>query len=95
MKLDIAHAWKDQAYRAGLNNEQLETLPANPAGELSDADLDAVFGGWNGGGVYHSSKVYQHNESYGLICEVNVFSISALISNVAILGTVAQTCAKG
>jgi len=95
MKFDITRAWKDETYRAILSDEQLNTLPINPAGELSDADLDAVFGGWSGCGNYTYCNTYEHNESYGLICEVNVFSVSALISNVAVLGNVAQTCAKG
>lgn len=47
MKLDIARAWKDEAYRMSLSEEQLRALPANPAGELelSEADLKVVYGG--------------------------------------------------
>jgi mersacidin/lichenicidin family type 2 lantibiotic len=46
MKLDIVRAWKDEAYRESLSQEQKELLPANPAGELemSDAELAAVVG---------------------------------------------------
>ncbi|HET8840145.1 MAG TPA: mersacidin/lichenicidin family type 2 lantibiotic [Ktedonobacteraceae bacterium] len=69
-----------------------ELLPSNPVGELSDAELESAFGGWNGGYIY--SKRYEHNESYGLICEVNIFSLS-IISNIAILGHVTQACIKG
>lgn len=35
------------------------------------------------------------NESLAVICEINVFSISAVISNIAILGSVTQVCIKG
>lgn len=73
-----------------FDNEQLSS---NAVGELSDAELESAFGGW--AGPCASNNIYQHNESYGLICEVNVFSVSALISNIAILGSVTQICAKG
>jgi mersacidin/lichenicidin family type 2 lantibiotic len=47
MKLDIVRAWKDEAYRQSLSEEQLSTLPANPAGqlELAETDLLSVQGG--------------------------------------------------
>ncbi len=46
MKLDIVRAWKDEAYRESLSQEQKALLPANPAGELemSDAELAMVVG---------------------------------------------------
>jgi len=54
VKLDIVRAWKDEAYRQGLNEEQLRVLPANPAGELelTDTQLASVIGGSGGGGGY-------------------------------------------
>lgn len=44
MKFDVVRAWKDQNYRESLSSEQ---LPAHPAGELelSESDLQAVYGG--------------------------------------------------
>ncbi len=47
MKLDIVRAWKDEAYRQSLSEEQFSTLPANPAGqlELTETDLLSVSGG--------------------------------------------------
>jgi len=50
MKLDIVRAWKDEAYRLSLSEEQLSSLPPNPAGEmeLTDAELDSVYGGFDG-----------------------------------------------
>ncbi|HET8840146.1 MAG TPA: mersacidin/lichenicidin family type 2 lantibiotic [Ktedonobacteraceae bacterium] len=92
MKFDIISTWKDEAYRKSLSNEQINALPSHPAGELSDAELEGAFGGWNGG--YYYSKRYEHGESYGLICEINIFSGSA-VSNIALLGQVSQICAKG
>src|SRR5260370_25821911 len=52
MKLDIVGAWKDEAYRLSLSEEQLSSLPANPVGELelTDAALLSVYGGGGGGG---------------------------------------------
>ena len=50
MKFDIAQAWKDETYRQTLSQEQLNTLPANPAGELNDAELTLVCGGGGFGG---------------------------------------------
>jgi mersacidin/lichenicidin family type 2 lantibiotic len=49
MKFDIVRAWKDEAYRQHLSDEQRDRLPANPAGELSDAEMEMVYGG--GGGM--------------------------------------------
>lgn len=50
-KVDIALAWKDEAYRLSLSSEELAMVPANPAGmvELSDVELDMVVGGADGG----------------------------------------------
>jgi mersacidin/lichenicidin family type 2 lantibiotic len=30
--MDVVRAWKDAAYRASLNEQQLASLPPNPAG---------------------------------------------------------------
>ena len=47
MQIDIVRAWKDEAYRQSLSDDELLTLPANPVGEieLTDADLETVYGG--------------------------------------------------
>ncbi|MBO0782833.1 MAG: mersacidin/lichenicidin family type 2 lantibiotic [Ktedonobacteraceae bacterium] len=52
MKLDIARAWKDEAYRSSLSTEELAQLPEHPAGafELSADELETVHGAWNGWG---------------------------------------------
>ena len=44
---DIIRAWKDEAYRADLADDQLTHLPEHPAGmlELEDEDLEVVAGG--------------------------------------------------
>ena len=63
MNIDIVRAWKDEAYRQSLSEEERCTLPENPVGEieLTDADLEAVYGGQTvvcsvicGSGVCHS-----------------------------------------
>ena len=47
MNPDIVRAWKDEDYRQNLSEEQLSTLPANPAGEmeLTDSDLESISAG--------------------------------------------------
>ncbi len=47
MNLDIVRAWKDEAYRRSLSEEQRAQLPESPIGELelNDADLELVWGG--------------------------------------------------
>src|SRR5882672_1647098 len=57
MKIDIVRAWKDEAYRQSLSREELAMLPENPVGEfeLTEADLEAVYGGHTGGGASPST----------------------------------------
>jgi mersacidin/lichenicidin family type 2 lantibiotic len=44
--VDIARAWRDPKYRRSLTEEQLASLPENPAGlvELTDEDLKIAGG---------------------------------------------------
>jgi mersacidin/lichenicidin family type 2 lantibiotic len=90
MKFDIARAWKDEAYRQTLSEEELQLIPANPAGELelTNTELDTVSGGFGPGGAFFST----HNNSVALICEINIFSIN--IVNVAVLGAVTNVCSN-
>jgi mersacidin/lichenicidin family type 2 lantibiotic len=60
--MDIVRAWKDEEYRLSLSDAELSSLPASPVGEieLTDADLEAVYGGnRNRGGNSHDC----HNNS--------------------------------
>ncbi len=86
MEFDIERAWKDETYRQTLSEEQLQTLPANPAGDLSEADLAAACGAWGPGwggpvgvgvAVPVVSSFRSHESSIGLVCEVNVFTVNA------------------
>jgi mersacidin/lichenicidin family type 2 lantibiotic len=54
MKLDVVRTWKDENYRQSLSEEQLNLLPANPAGELelSEAELQSIYGGQIGFGSW-------------------------------------------
>jgi mersacidin/lichenicidin family type 2 lantibiotic len=47
MKFDMIRAWKDEAYRSSLSQEQQALLPENPVGsiELNDAELEIAYGG--------------------------------------------------
>ncbi len=49
---NIVRAWKDETYRQSLSTEEQAMLPASPAGEieLTEAQLEAAFGGWGGYG---------------------------------------------
>ena len=87
MKFDVVRAWKDEAYRQSLSQEQLSTLPANPVGELSEAELASVSGrgGWGGGsgaaGASSSSAASQediHVHSFSFECDINCFSWNTL-----------------
>ena len=108
MKFDIVRAWKDESYRESLSAEQISLLPANPVGELTEAELATISGagGFPAAGVggvgaaavpavaAAVAPVFQRNESIALICEINIFSVN-VIANIAILGSVTQVCAKG
>ncbi len=50
MKFDIVRAWKDEVYRQSLSKKQRNRLPANPVGELTEAEMERVVGGDGGGG---------------------------------------------
>ncbi len=76
MKFDIVRAWKDEAYRQTLSKGQRDELPANPAGELTDAEMEMVYGGGGGMGsggapvvtpaapaVHHAFHVYHHTST--------------------------------
>jgi mersacidin/lichenicidin family type 2 lantibiotic len=85
MEFDIERAWKDEAYRQTLSEEQRQALPANPAGDLSEAELEAARGAWGPGwvppvgvgvGVPVLTSTDIHESSTGLICEVNVFTVN-------------------
>ena len=45
-KVNVIRAWKDPAYRDGLNSEELSLLSPHPAGlvELTDRDLRGATG---------------------------------------------------
>jgi mersacidin/lichenicidin family type 2 lantibiotic len=93
MIFDTVRAWKDETYRLSLSQEQLDSLPAHPAGELAETDLALVSGGSEGTGAtgassstFHAVEVRHHSFS-GLICDINIFSnnievLSHLLINV-------------
>ena len=83
MKFDIVRAWKDESYRQELSDEQRQSLPANPAGELSEAEMEMVCGGSGGMGagggggtqpfapaapvVHHVAHHYHHGGAVGVV----------------------------
>ncbi len=80
MKFDIVRAWKDETYRQTLSEEQLSTLSANPAGELTDTELTDVCGGGGeelggfGAAAASASSSERHIHSFSVLCDINVFS---------------------
>jgi mersacidin/lichenicidin family type 2 lantibiotic len=90
MKFDVVRAWKDESYRQNLSEEEMNLLPANPAGELAESELTSVAGGggWAGpgglGGAAASSSssasqawriIHIHSFS-GSICDTAYFSVA-------------------
>lgn len=99
MKFDVVRAWKDEAYRQALADEQLHALPANPAGELelSDDELETVFGGGHGfGAASASASAFARRDtgfrSYALICEINIFSIDIEVLDINLLSIGNEHC---
>ncbi|MEO7020512.1 MAG: mersacidin/lichenicidin family type 2 lantibiotic [Ktedonobacteraceae bacterium] len=94
MQFDIVRAWKDENYRQSLSEEQLNTLPTSPVGELelSDTDLETIYGGWGSGNHNYGSSNggSQRVGSIALICEINIYTIN--LSLLPILSSVVQTC---
>jgi len=84
-KSDIARAWKDESYRQTLSDEQLNSLPAHPAGELEETELASVYGGggqdvggFGAGAASASSSAFSRRErccSFALVCPINIFSV--------------------
>jgi mersacidin/lichenicidin family type 2 lantibiotic len=95
MKLDIVRAWKDESYRQDLSEEQLNTLPANPSGELelTDSDLESVYGGGNSFGWSAGHSRTENIHSYAVICDINLFSLNVNLINIISIGnSVTQVC---
>jgi mersacidin/lichenicidin family type 2 lantibiotic len=106
MKFDIARAWKDENYRQTLSEEQLNMLPAHPAGEMDEVEMEKVCGGGgfegtNGflgvGAASSSSSSHaafsNRTHSFGLICDINIFSLNAVqIPIIPIASPTSQTC---
>jgi len=69
MKFNVVRAWKDEAYRQSLSKRQRERLPANPAGELTETELELVTGGdgsggGNGGGIQPVAPAITHHGAF-------------------------------
>lgn len=95
MKFDLVQAWKDESYRQSLSEEQLHTLPANPAGELSDVDLASVSGGQVGVGGSFSTAADRRIHSFSVTCDISIFSLNAIILPIVnIADCTTQICAN-
>lgn len=110
MKFDIVRAWKDESYRLSLSEEQLNTLPANPVGDLSDAQLEVVYGGGGaplgiapaglGLGAGESSSLASETRvhSFAGTCDWNFFSFNLVslshLGLTSILSPTTQICAN-
>ncbi len=74
MSVDIIRAWKDEEYRQSLSTEQLQQLPANPAGliELSDEDMSSVSGGCTTCGNPLHTPIIQCKPVFGELSDISV-----------------------
>jgi mersacidin/lichenicidin family type 2 lantibiotic len=81
MKLDVTRAWKDEAYRESLSAEERCLLPENPAGEieLSEAELEAVYGGAANQGGAGGPAIQTNGYCTLLVCLVSVICLSGII----------------
>lgn len=100
MKFDVVRAWKDETYRQSLCAEELNMLPAHPAGELelTDAELESVSGGGEGIHVQANAATIKKTErihSYTLlVCDINIYSIQVnlLPSVLSLASPLIQVC---
>jgi mersacidin/lichenicidin family type 2 lantibiotic len=78
MNFDIARAWKDESYCQELSDEQLSSLPANPAGELTSAELEAVYGSQGPASSASSSFAAERDSfhSIAVFCQEELFSVN-------------------
>lgn len=105
MKFDIVRAWKDETYRQSLSEEQLQMLPANPAGEMSEAELAMVCGGFDGFDGFgfgastaasaHALSTSTRFHSLAVLCDLSLFSINLIqIPIIPIASPTTQICAE-
>ncbi|HEU5375872.1 MAG TPA: mersacidin/lichenicidin family type 2 lantibiotic [Ktedonobacteraceae bacterium] len=104
MKLDIVRAWKDETYRQSLSEAQMNTIPANPAGELSDADLAMLWGAGDGNSFSNSfddnSFSNDSHDSHGerfesvalILCDTVISSLNIAQQILVILSVATTTC---
>jgi len=70
---NVVRAWKDAAYRQSLSAEEQAMLPENPAGgfELTDAELEAVYGASGWGGEWGGEEQSQDLCSNAKVCNLS------------------------
>ena len=51
--------------------------------ELSDAELETVYGGTDGNSSSHGERIH----SYSVICDVSLFSLNVSVLNIVNIGT--------
>jgi len=98
MKFDTIRAWKDETYRQSLSDEQINTLPANPAGELelSNAEMESINGGFGpsefGQSGSSASRAEERDfQSLALRCNRQIFSITT-VHQFGVLSPVVPIC---
>jgi mersacidin/lichenicidin family type 2 lantibiotic len=84
MEIDIVRAWKDDLYRQGLTLEEQALVPESPIGEfeLSDADLEMIYGG---SGCHHEANHHEGNHGGGTVYHNNSFALLC-VQSVAVVG---------
>jgi mersacidin/lichenicidin family type 2 lantibiotic len=85
VSFDIVRAWKDDEYRESLSDEERCSLPSNPVGEieLTDADLELVYGGWKDHKRGNSNNCHNNSDHCSGICVS--FQCNSFVCSVAIV----------
>jgi mersacidin/lichenicidin family type 2 lantibiotic len=95
MKFDRIRVWKDEQYCQNLSQERLNALSTNLASELTDVELESVYGGSVGLGASASLASDERIHSFSVLCDINIFSLNAIVIPVlSIASTTNQTCAN-
>jgi len=93
MKFDRIRVWKDEQSCQNLSQEHLNALSTNLASELTDVELESVYGGSIGVGGSLSSAASKRIHSFSVLCDINIFSLNAIVIPVlSIASSTNQAC---
>lgn len=76
MKFGIIRVWENENYCQSLSQEELHTLPTNPAGERTNAEMESAYGG-PGLSKAVSLVLDERVRSYSLLCDSKLIWLHA------------------